>query len=112
MNPSKPSLGVTILTICFTIFLIIFCEFLPKAFAKRFNYSLSLAFAYPVLFTKYLTIIFVWPIATLFKLFGKLFKKRSKEEDVIDEAVEDLVESNNLDRNSADTNKKQKLKKN
>ena len=34
-----------------------------------------------------------------------------EEEEVIDEAVEDLVESNNLDRNFADTNKKQKLKK-
>ena len=34
-----------------------------------------------------------------------------EEDEVIDEAVEDLVESNNLDRNFADTNKKQKLKK-
>lgn len=34
-----------------------------------------------------------------------------EEEDAIDEAVEDLVESNNLDRNFANTNKKQKLKK-
>ncbi len=34
-----------------------------------------------------------------------------EEEDAIDEAVEDLVESNNLDKNFADTNKKQKLKK-
>ena len=34
-----------------------------------------------------------------------------EEEDAIDEAVEDLVESNNLDKNFANTNKKQKLKK-
>ncbi len=34
-----------------------------------------------------------------------------EEEDIIDEAVEDLVEANNLDKNFADTNKKQKLKK-
>ena len=34
-----------------------------------------------------------------------------EEEDVIDEAVEDLVESNNLDKNFGNTNKKQKLKK-
>jgi translation initiation factor IF-2 len=33
------------------------------------------------------------------------------EEDAIDEAVEDLVESNNIDRSFANTNKKQKLKK-
>ena len=34
-----------------------------------------------------------------------------EEEDAIDEAVEDLVESNNLDKNFGTTNKKQKLKK-
>jgi len=34
-----------------------------------------------------------------------------EEEDAIDEAVENLVESNNLDKNFANTNKKQKLKK-
>ena len=34
-----------------------------------------------------------------------------EEEDAIDEVVEDLVESNNLDRNFRTTNKKQKLKK-
>ncbi len=34
-----------------------------------------------------------------------------EEEDAIDEAVEDLVESNNLDRNFKNSNKKQKLKK-
>ena len=34
-----------------------------------------------------------------------------EEEDAIDEVVEDLVESNNLDRNFGNTNKKQKLKK-
>ena len=34
-----------------------------------------------------------------------------EEEDAIDEDVEELVESNNLDKNFANTNKKQKLKK-
>ena len=34
-----------------------------------------------------------------------------EEEDAIDEAVEDLVEANNLDRNFEDSSKKQKLKK-
>ncbi len=34
-----------------------------------------------------------------------------EEQDVIDEVVEDLVESNNLDKNFGNTNKKQKLKK-
>jgi hypothetical protein len=34
-----------------------------------------------------------------------------EEEDIMDEAVEDLVESNNLDRSFSNTNKKQKLTK-
>ena len=101
------ALTTTIATICFTVFIIIFCEFIPKAFAKRFNYSLSLAFAYPVIFFKYLFFIFVFPIAKLFKLFGKLFAKKSKEEDVIDEDVltemaDSLEEEGILEENEAE----------
>ena len=84
---SNQEVGTVVATIIFTVFIIIFCEFIPKAFAKRFNYSLSLTFAYPVIFFKYLFFILVWPIAKLFKLFGKLFAKKSKEEDEIDEDV-------------------------
>ena len=84
---SNQELGEVITTIIFTVFIIVFCEFIPKAFAKRFNYSLALLFAYPVMFFKYLFFIVVWPIAKLFKLFGKLFAKKSKEEDQIDEDV-------------------------
>ena len=84
---NNQELGEVITTIIFTVFIIIFCEFIPKAFAKRFNYSLALLFAYPVTFFKYLFFIVVWPIAKLFKLFGKLFAKKSKEEDQIDEDV-------------------------
>lgn len=43
-------IGASIADIIFTVILIIFAEFLPKAIAKRFNYTLSLAFAYPVAF--------------------------------------------------------------
>ena len=84
---SNPEIGTVITTIIFTAFIIIFCEFIPKAFAKRFNYSLAILFAYPVTFFKYLFFVIVWPIAKLFKLFGKLFAKKSKEEDKIDEDV-------------------------
>ena len=99
--------ATTITTIVFTVFIIIFCEFIPKAFAKRFNYSLSLAFAYPVIFFKYLFFILVWPIAKLFKLFGKLFAKKSKEEDQIDEDVltemaDSLEEEGILEENEAE----------
>ena len=100
-------LATTITTIAFTAFIIIFCEFIPKAFAKRFNYSLALFFAYPVIFFKYLFFILVWPIAMLFKLFGKLFAKRSKEEDQIDEDVltemaDSLEEEGILEENEAE----------
>ena len=77
-----------ILEAIFTIFLIIFCEFLPKAIAKRFNYKLAKSFVIPVSILKYSPIIiFVWPISKLFKLIGKLFEKKSIEEDIIDEDV-------------------------
>ena len=100
-------LATTITTIVFTTFIIIFCEFIPKAFAKRFNYSLALLFAYPVMFFKYLFFVLVWPIAMLFKLFGKLFAKRSKEEDQIDEDVltemaDSLEEEGILEENEAE----------
>ena len=71
-----------------TIFLIIFCEFVPKAIGRRFTYKFSKLFVVPVTILKYLpTIIVVWPISKLFKLIGKPFEKRSKEEDTIDEDV-------------------------
>ena len=104
---TNKELGTVITTICFTAFIIIFCEFIPKAFAKRFNFSLSLAFAYPVVFFKYLFFVLVWPIAKLFKLFGKLFAKKSKEEDKIDEdvlteMVDTIEEEGILEENEAD----------
>lgn len=74
------------ISIAFGAFLIVFCEFLPKAIAKRFNYPLAKAFAYPILITKYFFII-VYPISLLFVLISKLFKKKSIEEDIIDEEV-------------------------
>ena len=77
----------TIVDIVLAVCLIVFCEFLPKAFAKRFSYSLSIYLAYPINFVRYLFFIIVWPISKFFKVVGKLFKKRSKQEDKIDEEV-------------------------
>ena len=104
---SNPEIGTVITTIIFTTFIIIFCEFIPKAFAKRFNYSLAILFAYPVTFFKYLFFVIVWPIAKLFKLFGKLFAKKSKEEDKIDEdvlteMVDTIEEEGILEENEAE----------
>ena len=107
LSNGNQELATTIATICFTIFIIVFCEFIPKAFAKRFNYSLALLFAYPVTFFKYLFFVLVWPIAKIFKLFGKLFAKKSKEEDQIDEDVltemaDSLEEEGILEKNEAE----------
>ena len=44
--------GTIIVTVAFTIFLIIFCEFLPKAFAKKLSYSLAIHFAAPLTVVK------------------------------------------------------------
>ena len=107
LSNGNQELAETIGTIILTIFIIIFCEFIPKAFAKRFNYSLSLLFAYPVTFFKYFFFIIVWPIAKVFKLFGRLFAKKSKEEDQIDEDVltemaDSLEEEGILEENEAE----------
>ena len=107
LSNGNQELAETIGTIILTVFIIIFCEFIPKAFAKRLNYSLSLLFAYPVTFFKYLFFIIVWPIAKLFKLFGRLFAKKSKEEDKIDEDVltemaDSLEEEGILEENEAE----------
>ena len=99
--------GTTVTTILFTIFIIIFAEFMPKAFSKRYSYSLSLAYVYPVLIFKYISSIIVWPIAKLFKLFGRLFSKKSKQEDIIDEdviseMVDELEETGHLESDEAE----------
>lgn len=101
------SWGVTVATAIFTVLLIIFAEFLPKAFGKRFSYSLAIAFAYPVTIFKYISFVFVWPISKLFTLIGKLFKKKSVEEDIVDEdilseMVETMEEEGSLDEDEAD----------
>ena len=79
--------GTTVTTVIFTAFIIVFAEFAPKAFSKRFSYSLSKLYAYPVTIFKYISAPVVFPISLLFILVKKLFKKKSKEEDQIDEDV-------------------------
>lgn len=87
------------LPFAFGVIIIVFCEFLPKAIAKRFNYSLALKCAGLVQIVKYLFIV-VYPISQLFVLISKLFKKKSIEEDEIDEEVltemVDTMEENDM----------------
>ena len=99
--------GSTVTTILFTVFIIIFAEFAPKSFSKRFSYSLSKLYIYPILVFKYLTFPFVWPISQLFHLFSKLFKKKAIEEDQIDEdviseMVDEIEESGEYDEQDAE----------
>ena len=100
-------MGASIGAIIFTVILIIFAEFLPKAIAKRFNYTLSLAFAYPVFFFSALFFVFVWPISKMFQLIGKLFTKKAKEEEEIgeeelDEMIDEIEESGELEKDEAE----------
>ncbi len=99
--------GTTVSTIIFTVFIIIFSEFLPKSFSKKFSYSLSKIYSYPLLVFKYLTFIFTWPISKFFQLVSKLFKKKSIEEDQIDEdviteMVDELEENDKYDEEEAE----------
>ena len=99
--------GASIGAIIITVVLIIFSEFLPKAVAKRFSYSLCLAFAYPVFFSVVLFFVFVWPISKLFQLVGKLFTKKAKEEEEIgeeelDEMIDEIEESGELEKDEAE----------
>ena len=103
----NPDWGTTVATIIFTVFIIIFAEFSPKAFSKRFSYSLSKLYIYPVTFFKYLSVLFVWPISKLFQLISKLFKKKAIEEDQIDEdviteMVDEIEESGEYDEQDAE----------
>ena len=106
-NKNGTNYATTISTIIMTVTIIIFCEFLPKAFAKRFNYKFALDFAYIIRFFEILFFIFVWPISKLFELIGKLFRKKSKEEDQIDEdvlneMVDEIEESGDIEESGAE----------
>ena len=99
--------ATTVATVIMTVSVIIFCEFLPKAFAKRFNYTFALNMAHIVRFFEFLWFIFVWPISKFFELIGKLFRKKSKEEDVIDEdvlneMVDEIEESGDIEESGAE----------
>lgn len=99
--------GTTVATIIFTVFIIIFAEFTPKAFSKKFSYSLSKAYVYPMLVFKYLTFVVIWPISKFFQLISKIFKKKSIEEDQIDEdviteMVDELEENEEYDEDEAE----------
>lgn len=95
INYIEVEYGSVLLVAILTIFVIIFCEFVPKAISKRFSYRFAIIYAYPILFFKYLFFIFVWPIGALFKYtVGKIFYKRSKQEEVLDEEVlSEIVDS-------------------
>ncbi len=103
----NPDWGTTVSTIIFTVFIIIFAEFSPKAFSKRYSYSLSKLYIYPMLVFKYLTFVFIWPISKLFQLVSRMFRRKSIEEDQIDEdvlteMVDELEENKEYDEKEAE----------
>lgn len=80
-------LGGTIATVILTLFVILFCEFLPKAITKRFATKFAEIYAYPIKIMEIVFFIFVWPVSKLFTNTGKLLQKKKKEEDTIDDEV-------------------------
>ena len=94
LNKENFTHAETIITIVMIVVIIVFCEFLPKAFAKRYSYRLSKLFAYPVTFFKYLFFVLIWPLSKLFTLIGKLFKKKAEEEEHIDEdTLQEIIDT-------------------
>lgn len=103
----NPETGPTIAAIIFTIIIIIFAEFLPKAIAKRFNYTLALWFSYPTQLFIYIFFVITWPIAKIIALITKLFSKKAKEEEkvddkVLDEMVDEIVETGEIQNDEAE----------
>ena len=89
-----PFNGAFISTVILTVFVIIFCEFIPKALSNRFAIKMCEIHALPLIIFEYLVFIFVWPISKLFKLIGKPFKKKSMEEDEInDDVLQEMVDT-------------------
>ena len=103
----NPETGPMIAAIIFTVIIIIVGEFLPKAIAKKFNYSLALLFAYPVRGFTYIFFIFTWPFSRFFKLIAKIFKRNVKEdnaisEEVLDEMIDEIEETGELEKDEAE----------
>lgn len=99
--------GATVAAIILTVVIIIFGEFLPKAFAKRFTYPLALYLSYPVYILCAITLLITYPISKLFQLFGKLFSSKAKEEDIIDDEVldqmiDEIEENGEMEKEEAD----------
>ena len=99
--------GATVAALIFTVIIIIVGEFLPKAIGKKFNYSLALAFAYPVRIFTYIFFIFTWPFSRLFKLITRIFKRNVKEnpdisEEVLDEMIDEIEEAGELEKDEAE----------
>ncbi len=89
LNNGSFQSGEVVATVVLTVIVIIFCEFVPKAIGRRFTYSLALKFVYPVQVAKVIFFIFVFPVSKFFSCVAKLFSKKAKEEDQIDEEVLD-----------------------
>lgn len=76
-----------IITTILTIVVIIFCEFLPKAVAKKLSFKLVLNLSSTINFFLKAFFFLAYPVSQLFKFFNKLFEKRHQEETKIDEEV-------------------------
>ena len=99
----NPNNGAAIGAVIFTIIIIIFGEFLPKAIAKRFNFSLAILFAYPIQGFCYLFFIITYPISKFFNFVSRPIKQNKEKEvlseEVLDEMVDEILENGEIEKN-------------
>ena len=96
--------GASIGAVIFTVVVIIFGEYFPKALAKKYNYNLALAFAYPVKIFTYIFFIVTFPVSKLFNVISSLFKKNKApaiSEEILDEMADEIIENGELEKDEA-----------
>jgi len=101
------AIGGTIATVILACFIILFCEFLPKALANRFPMG-TLLIESPVVFAfEILFFIIIYPVSLMFKLIKKPLKEKEAEENEIDDEVlekmvDDIEDKGILEEKEAD----------
>ncbi len=99
-------LGEVVSIIVSTLVVLIFGEILPKAIAKRYSLSLSIAYVKPLTFSRILFFIIVWPVTKLVNMLSKLWTPKETEPVVTDEELiaitEELEEGGVIDEDDAE----------
>lgn len=96
------------------VFVLVFCEIIPKTICLKFNYRLSYLFIYPMLFFKYLFLPINYIVDHLLKLMMKFFGlfsrpkkaiiegRQSYSDDELTEMVNEIEESGVIDEKTSE----------